>query len=67
VTKIALTKSQLTTLRQIAGLTKGETHEINLQEAESLCDLGLAELVENPRRFQLTLWGRTALKDYEKK
>jgi hypothetical protein len=66
VTKIALTKPQLTALRQIAGLAKGEIHKINLQDAEALCDLGLAEVVDEPPRFQLTLWGRTALKDYEK-
>lgn len=66
VTKIVLTEPQLTALRQIAGLAKGEIHKINLQDAEALCDLGLAEAIEEPSRFQLTLWGRTALKDYEK-
>jgi hypothetical protein len=44
VTKTVLTEPQLTALRQIAGLAKGEIHKINLQDAEALCDLGLAKL-----------------------
>jgi hypothetical protein len=64
-TKIVLTKHQLTVLRQVAGSAKGETHQIDLKEAEALCDLGLAEFVGEPQQYQLTLWGRTALKDYE--
>lgn len=43
MTKIVLTEPQLTALRQIAGLAKGEIHKINLQDAEALCDLGLAD------------------------
>lgn len=64
--KIALSKSQLATLRQVARLTEDPTIEVKLSEVEALCDLELAEHVDGPERYRLTLWGKTALKDHGK-
>jgi hypothetical protein len=66
VAKIALSKSQLATLRQVARLTEDPTTEVKLSEVEALCDLELAEPVDGPERYRLTLWGKTALKDHGK-
>ena len=64
--KIALNKSQLATLRQVAKLAEYPNTEVKLTEVEALCDLELVEHVDGPERYRLTLWGKTALKDHGK-
>ena len=66
MTKITLSKSQLAALRSVAKLAEDPSTEVNLSDVENLCDLELAEAVDGPERYRLTLWGRTALKDHGK-
>jgi hypothetical protein len=64
--RIVLTPSQLATLRLIARSADDRELTIDASEAERLCDLELAEAVPGTRRYVLTVWGRTALKDHGK-